>query len=199
VKVHVYTDIETLFGRASRLWMDTLLDAGHEVEFIDMGNSDAPLPNVGACDVNLLVAGIYALARFAKQGLPRHGKHVLWMFDPLTKNEASVHRHKAGLFDAVAPGLHAVMAMDASIERYVGQHFPALAAFYLPYLVAGRHVRAPLPEAQRSRDVILLGGDTPRRREAEKNFLDAASPLGSYGAACGALPATPAAPGHASA
>jgi hypothetical protein len=178
VKVHVYTDIDTLFGRASRLWMDTLLEAGHEVEFIDMGNStDAPLPNVGACDINLLVAGIYALPRFAKQGLPRHGKHVLWMFDPLTKNEASVHSHKASLFDALAPGLHAVMAMDTSIERYVAQHFPALATFYLPYLVAGKHVRAPLPEAQRSRGIILLGGDTPRRREAEKNFLGAASPL----------------------
>ena len=37
MKVHVYTDIDTLSGRASRLWMDTLLEAGHEVEFIDMG------------------------------------------------------------------------------------------------------------------------------------------------------------------
>jgi hypothetical protein len=41
------------------------------------------------------------------------------MFDPLTRDEATVHRHKAGLFDAIAPGLHAVMAMDASIERYL--------------------------------------------------------------------------------
>jgi hypothetical protein len=39
VKVHVYTAIDTLFGRASRPWMGTLLEAGHEVEFIDMGNS----------------------------------------------------------------------------------------------------------------------------------------------------------------
>jgi hypothetical protein len=178
VKVHVYTDIETLFGRASRLWMDTLLEAGHDVEFVDLGtNTDAPLPDVGAADVNVLVAGIYALPRFAKQGLPRHGKHVLWMFDPLTKNEASVHRHKAALFDALAPDLHAVMAMDASIERYIAQHFPALAAFYLPYLVADKHVRVPLAEAQRNRGIILLGGDTPRRREAEKHFLDSKAPL----------------------
>lgn len=48
MKVHIYTDIDTLFGRASRVWVDTLL-----------------------------VAGIYALPRFAKHGLPRHGKHVL--------------------------------------------------------------------------------------------------------------------------
>jgi hypothetical protein len=173
LKVHLYTDIDTLFGRASRLWMDVLVQAGHEVEFIDLGNStEAPLPDVGPCDVNLLVAGIYALPRFAKQGLPRHGKHALWMFDPLTRDaSATVHRHKAGLFDAVAPGLHAVMAMDASIERYLAQHFPALTTFRLPYLVADKHVRAPLAEAQRARDIIMLGGDTPRRRDAEKLFL----------------------------
>lgn len=178
MKVHVYTDIDTLFGRASRVWMDTLLEAGHDVEFIDLGtNTDAPLPNVGVADVNLLIAGIYALPRFAKHGLPRHGRHVLWMFDPLTKNEASVHRHKASLFDALAPTLHAVMAMDASIEHYVRQHFPALTAFYLPYLVAEKHMREPLPETQRNRGIVMLGGDTPRRREAEKHFLASAAPL----------------------
>lgn len=178
MKVHLYTDIDTLFGRAARLWMDVLLQAGHDVEYIDMGTStEAPLPEVGPCDLNLLVAGIYALPRFAKQGLPRHGKHALWMFDPLTRDaSATVHSHKAGLFDAVAPGLHAVMAMDASIERYAARHFPALATFRLPYLVAGKHVRAPLAEAERTRDIVMLGGDTPRRREAQKLFIAGAAP-----------------------
>lgn len=179
MKVHLYTDIDTLFGRASRLWMDVLLRAGHEVEFIDLGNStDAPLPDVGPSDVNLLIAGIYALPRFAKQGLPRHGKHLLWMFDPLTRDaSAVVHRHKADLFDAIAPGLHAVMAMDAPMGRYLHQHFPALPTFRLPYLVTGKHVRAPLPEAQRTRGIIMLGGDTPRRREAEGLFLAGPVPV----------------------
>lgn len=179
MRIHLYTDIDTLFGRAVRLWMDVLLQAGHEVEFIDMGNStEAPLPEVEPCDINLLIAGIYALPRFARQGLPRHGRHVLWMFDPLTRNaSATVHRHKAELFDAIAPGLHAVMAMDASMERYLARHFPALTTFNLPYLVADRQLRAPLPEAQRSRDIVMLGGDTARRREAERLFLANAPPL----------------------
>lgn len=179
MRIHLYTDIDTLFGRAVRLWMDVLLQAGHEVEFIDMGNStEAPLPEVGPCDINLLIAGIYALPRFARHGLPRHGKHVLWMFDPLTRNaSATVHRHKAELFDAIAPGLHAVMAMDASMERYLARHFPALTTFNLPYLVADRQLRAPLPEAQRSRDIVMLGGDTARRREAERLFLANTPPL----------------------
>jgi hypothetical protein len=179
LKVHLYTDIDTLFGRATRVWMDVLLQAGHEVEFIDLGYStDAPLPEVGPCDLNLLVAGIYALPRFAKQGLPRHGKHALWMFDPLTRDaSATVHRHKADLFDAIAPGLHAVMAMDAPMERYLKQHFPALPGFRLPYLVADKDVRAPLPEAQRTRGIVMLGGDTPRRREAERLFLAGTAPL----------------------
>lgn len=179
MRIHLYTDIDTLFGRALRLWMDVLLQAGHEVEFIDMGNStEAPLPEVEPCDINLLIAGIYALPRFARHGLPRHGRHVLWMFDPLTRNaSATVHRHKAELFDAIAPGLHAVMAMDASMERYLARHFPALTTFNLPYLVADRQLRAPLPEAQRSRDIVMLGGDTARRREAERLFLANAPPL----------------------
>ncbi|MEO7885829.1 glycosyltransferase [Polaromonas sp.] len=181
MKVHVYTDIDTLFGRASRLWMDVLLQAGHDVEFIDLGHStEAPLPEVGRCDVNLLIAGIYAFPRFAAQGLPRHGKHVLWMFDPLTRNaKAAVHRYKTDLFDAVAPGLHAVLAMDSSIARYVAQHFPAIPTHLLPYLVAKKHLRTPLTEVQRSRDIVMLGGDTPRRREAEQHFLASETPLGA--------------------
>jgi len=179
LRIHLYTDIDTLFGRAVRLWMDVLLQAGHEVEFIDIGAStEAPLPDAGPSDVNLLVAGIYALPRFAKHGLPQHGKHVLWMFDPLTRNaSATVHRHKAGLFDAIAPGLHAVMAMDASIERYLAQYFPALTTFRLPYLIADKHLRAPLPEADKTRDIVMLGGDTARRREAERLFLASAAPM----------------------
>jgi len=179
LRIHLYTDIDTLFGRAVRLWMEVLLQAGHEVEFIDMGNStEAPLPEVGPSDINLLVAGIYALPRFARHGLPRHGRHVLWMFDPLTRNaSATVHRHKAELFDAIAPGLHAVMAMDAAMERYLAQYFPSLTSLRLPYLVADKHVRAPLPEADRTRDIVMLGGDTARRREAERLFLAGANPL----------------------
>jgi len=179
LRIHLYTDIDTLFGRAVRLWMDVLLQAGHEVEFFDMGNStEAPLPDAGHSDINLLITGIYAFPRFAKRGLPRHGKHVLWMFDPLTRDaSATVHRRKAELFDAIAPGLHAVMAMDASIERYLAQHFPALATFRLPYLVADRHMRVPLSEVDRARDIVMLGGDTARRREAERLFLAAPAPL----------------------
>jgi hypothetical protein len=183
LRIHLYTDIDTLFGRAVRLWMDVLLQAGHEVEFIDLGTStDAPLPKVGPCDINLLIAGIYALPRFARHGLPRHGKHVLWMFDPLTRDaSATVHRHKAELFDAIAPGVHAVMAMDASIRRYIAQHFPALVTFHLPYLVADKHVREALPETSRSRDIVMLGGDTARRREAERLFLASpASPKAEF-------------------
>ncbi|MDB5963570.1 MAG: hypothetical protein JWQ72_70, partial [Polaromonas sp.] len=29
LKIHIYTDIDTLFGQAARLWMALLLDAGH--------------------------------------------------------------------------------------------------------------------------------------------------------------------------
>jgi len=80
-----------------------------------MGN-DEPLPKVGPSDANLLVAGIYATARFKKWGLPGPGKNVLWMFDPLThQQDAVAHNHKSADFDAIAPQLDAVIAMDTSI------------------------------------------------------------------------------------
>jgi Glycosyl transferases group 1 len=178
LNVHIYTDIDTLFGRAARLWMDVLLEAGHEAELIDLGAAtDQPLPDVGPCDINLLITGIYAMQRFSAFGLPRHGKHLLWMFDPLTKNEkATVHRPKTELFDALAPQLHAVMAMDASIERYIASHFPTLPVFRLPYLVAEKHIRAPLPESLRTRGAVMLGSETPGRRDMEARFLAAVPP-----------------------
>ena len=121
MKVHIYTDIDTLFGRACRIWMDVLLSAGHEVETIDLGTStSAPLPNLGHSDVNLLICGIYAFERFGQHGLPKGDKNILWMLDPLTSDSAAnVHNYKAGLFDAFANQLNAVIAMDAPIESYL--------------------------------------------------------------------------------
>ena len=96
MKVHIYTDLDMLFGRAARIWMEVLLEAGHEVEFVDLGaDVKEPLPELGPCDLNLLVVGIFAYRRFAQQGLPVHGRHLLWMFDPLTRDAgASVHTPK---------------------------------------------------------------------------------------------------------
>ncbi len=171
MKVHIYTDIDTLFGRACRIWMDVLLDAGHEVEYIDLGTeTQAPLPDAGAADINLLVTGIYAFERFGKHGLPR-GKNILWMLDPLTRNpDATVHGYKAGLFHAFAQKLDAVLAMDQPIEDYLRQHYPSLAVGQLPYLIADKHIRAPEPESARTSDVLFIGHPSPPREEAEARF-----------------------------
>jgi hypothetical protein len=180
--IHIHTDLDSLFGRACRLWMELLLAAGHEVELVNLGtDEDRPPPDLGPCDINLLIVGVYAMRRFGRFGLPRHGKHLLWMFDPLTRDDlATVHRHKTGLFDAIAPRLNAVMAMDAAIEAYVKRHFPALPVFRLPYLIAERFIRPPQPDSARRRDVLMLGGDTPRRREAEAFFLAAGRPPAEF-------------------
>ncbi|MDB5967484.1 MAG: hypothetical protein JWQ72_3984, partial [Polaromonas sp.] len=120
---------------------------------------------------------IYAFERFGRQGLPKLGKHILWMFDPLTANPAAtMHRHKTELFEAIAPQLHAVLAMDASIGQHVRQRFPELPVFRLPYLIAERLICQPLPEPSRERGIIMLGGDSPHRRQAERVFKAAAGP-----------------------
>lgn len=177
LKIHIYTDIDTLFGRACRIWMDVLLDAGHEVEYVDLGtDSESALPNVGMADVNMLVCGIYAFARFGKHGLPR-GKNVLWMLDPLTRNpDAAVHGYKAALFDAFAPQLDAVLAMDQPIENYLRAHHPSLAISQLPYMVADKHIRAPEPESARTGDVLFIGHPSPPREETEALFKDQGVP-----------------------
>ncbi len=190
MKIHIYTDIANLFGRACRVWMDVLLDAGHEVELVDIGmGKDTPLPEVGHSDVNLLVTGIYAFARFQTWGLPRHGKNILWMFDPLTRQEdAHMHSHKATAFDALAGGLHAVIAMDASIQQYVQRHHPRLATLQIPYLIANRNIHAPMAESERTGQVLFMGGKTARREAAEACFQASATPAefswaGLWGAA----------------
>ncbi len=178
MKIHVYTDIATLFGQACRVWMDVLLSAGHEAELIDMGmGNDQTLPDVGPSDINLLVIGIYALARFQTWGMPRHGKNVVWMFDPLTRQqEAVMHSYKAGAFDALASGLDAVIAMDASIAKYVERHHPQLATQQIPYMVAERNIKPPLAESDRTGYALFLGGKTERRAAAEEAFKASGTP-----------------------
>lgn len=151
--------------------MDVLLDAGHEVEYIDLGTgTQDPLPDVGVADVNLLIVGIYAFQRFGKHGLPR-GKNLLWMLDPLTRHpDATVHGHKAALFDAFAPQLDAVLAMDQPIEDYLRQHHPALAVSQLPYLVAEKHICAPQTETARQGGALFIGHPSPPRKLAETMF-----------------------------
>ncbi len=163
LKIHVYTDIDTLFGRACRLWVDVLLAAGHDVEFIDLGmDTQDPLPDVGLADLNLLVVGIYAFARFGRHGLPR-GKNILWMLDPLTRDPAAaVHGHKAALFDAFAPQLR--------------RHHPAMAVSQLPYLIADKHIRPPQPEAARAGGVVFIGHPSSPREEAEVLFRQQSVP-----------------------
>ena len=172
MKIHIYTDIATLFGQACRVWMDVVLAAGHEAEIIDIGmGNDAPLPEVGPSDINLLVAGIYATARFKTWGMPSRGKNVVWMFDPLTRQQDAVtHNFKSAAFDAIAPQLDAVIAMDASIAAYVQRHHPRLPTTQIPYLVASKSIMTPLAEPHRTEGVLFIGGRTSRRTAVDDDF-----------------------------
>ena len=179
MNVHIYTDIDTLFGRACRIWMDVLLSAGHEVEYVDLGTSTSvPLPNLDHSDINLLICGICAFERFGQHGLPKGGKNILWMLDPLTSDSAaSVHNYKATLFDVFANQLDAVIAMDAPIENYLHQHYPELPTFRIPYMVAEKHIRSPVPELDKALRAIFMGGTSPNRARAEQLFNAARVPV----------------------
>lgn len=159
--------------------MDVLLGAGHEVEYIDLGTStSAPLPNVGHSDINLLICGIYAFERFGHHGVPKGDKNILWMLDPLTSDSAAhVHNPKAGLFDAFANQLDAVIVMDAQIQRYLNQRYPGVATLRIPYMVAERHIRTPAPGLDRTGRAIFMGGTSPNRARAEQLFNAASVPV----------------------
>ncbi len=177
MKIHIYTDIHELFGPAAMAWMNDLLSCGHDVEYVDIGiGTDQLLPNVGACDVNLLVAGVFAFKRFKNCGFPKHGRNVLWMFDPLTRDDSSEHRYKAGLFDALAPGLHAVACMDDRILKYLSAHYPQLPAVRIPYLIAPATIATPDAGSQRNTPALWLGADNARRRHAAQLFKSAGVP-----------------------
>lgn len=152
--------------------MDMLVQAGHEVELVDLGmDNRAPLPEMGPASVNLIAAGIYAWKRFQTWGLPKHGKNVLWIFDPLTRNDTSImHRHKAAAFDAIAAQLDAVLAMNRPIADYLELHHPQLMALKIPYLIADKHIETPADETLRHRPVIFLGGQSAHRLQVESHF-----------------------------
>lgn len=174
MNIHVYTDIHPLFGAGAMVWVRTLLAAGHEVEYIDLGQqAESALPSVGPCDVNIMVAGIYAFERFNKAGLPAHGRHLFWLLDPLTHDAASSHHYKAGLVAALAPRIDAVAAMDASVADWLTQDHPGLYVETLPYLVDERTITPPLPEADRVHDILWIGSDNARRRHAARLFAQA--------------------------
>ena len=152
--------------------MNMLVQAGYEVELVDIGiDNSAPLPDVGPASVNLIAAGIYAWQRFQTWGMPKHGKNVLWLFDPLTRNDASImHRHKAAAFDAIAAQLDVVIAMNAPVANYLEQHHPRLLALKIPYLIADERINTPAHEAQRNKSVIFLGGQSSHRLKVESYF-----------------------------
>jgi len=171
MKIHVYTDIHQLFGASAMVWVHTLLAAGHDVEYIDIGMSTtAALPHVGPCDLNIIVAGIYAFERFGRLGLPAHGRHVFWLMDPLTRNSTSTHSYKAGLFDSLAPRIHAVAAIDTAMAAYLHENFQGLAVWHIPCLIAPVSIKPPPAETDRRLDVLWLGSDNPRRRHAARLF-----------------------------
>lgn len=177
MKIDIYTDIRELVGPGAMAWMDDLLSVGHEVEYVDIGiGTSQPLPDVGSCDINLLVTGVFAFKRFGNCGFPKHGRNVLWMFDPLTSDASSEHRYKADLFDALAPGLHAVAGMDGRILDYLAVHHPQLPAARIPYLIAPATITTPGVGPQRNIPALWLGADNVRRRHAAQLFTSAGVP-----------------------
>ena len=152
--------------------MDMLVQAGHDVELIDIGmDNDVPLPEVEPASVNLIAAGIYAWKRFHTWGMPKHGKHVLWLFDPLTRNDKSfMHRHKAAAFDAIAAQLDVALAMNTPIADYLELHHPRLATLKIPYLIADKRIAVPVAEMRRYKPVVFLGEQTHHRLQVESHF-----------------------------
>lgn len=152
--------------------MEMLVQAGHEVELVDLGmDNQTPLPDVGPASFNLIVSGIYAWNRFQTWGLPKHGKNVLWIFDPLTRNDASVmHRHKAIALDAIVAQFDAVVAMNTPIASYLELHHPQLVTLKIPYLIADKRIATPLGETLRRRPIIFLGGQSVHRLQVEAHF-----------------------------
>ncbi len=177
MKIHIYTDIHPLFGPAAMAWMGELLRLGHDVEYVDMGvGINNPLPDLGECDVNLLACGIFAFKRFSTVGFPRHGRHLLWLFDPLTRDDISEHRYKAALIDLLVPGLHAVACMDDSIMAYLARHFPSLPATRIPYVIAPGTIARPGDGLPRSIPALWLGTDNARRQHAARLFAQEGVP-----------------------
>src|SRR5438067_2204995 len=185
-KVVLYSTFGGLFGGMCRSWRDALERRGAAAEVLDLRNDwQGPLPVVDDADVNIHVAGAALLRVVGRHGLPRRGKNVLWMFEPLTDDPASEkHYHKSLLLAAVARRFDAFIGMDDRVVAYLRAHYPDVPTFRIPYTIDPGAITPPVAEGRRRIDVLWLARleRSARRRAAWGAFRQAGLPVRLVGA-----------------
>jgi hypothetical protein len=191
-KVILYTTFGGLFGGMCRSWRDALERGGHAAEVLDLRNEwQGPLPVVDGAGVNIHVGGTSLLRIVGRHGLPRTGKNVLWVFEPLTDDPASEkHYHKSLLLTAVARRFDAFIGMDDRVVAYLRAHYPDVPTFWIPYTIDREAITPPVAEDRRRIDILWLArlARSARRRAARDWFRRAGLAVrlvraGLYGAA----------------
>jgi glycosyltransferase involved in cell wall biosynthesis len=188
MKMQIYTCMQELFGRLCASWKIEFDNLGHNAEVLELPRGyDGILPCAEDVDINLLIGGVSMFFPLVRSGFPKHGRHVLWMFEPLpADDESQIHAYKRKLFDAICRDLNAVICIDPMTLHYVGIKCPSVLTAEIPYTINPQLIRAPLPERERNHEIIHVGLPSPRRKRAQLTFLESGVPArfiydGCYG------------------
>lgn len=172
-EISIYIDAPALFGRMAYHWAERLSNIGHKVNTynVEINFKPPPLKQFSNSDINLYIAGIFTLIALKQHGFPNKGKNVLWMFDPLTDDpKAKNHLYKAELFKASAAGFDVVIGMNSFITDYVRTYYPNITTEVVPYILGENELRRPLPDAERTTNILHLGRLSERRVALGNHF-----------------------------
>lgn len=154
-------------------------------------NWSKPLPTIEETDISVFTGGLSMLWMLAVHGLPKTGKNIIWMFEPLIETnifaetvrkiirrfksfmgiEASdFHYGKTKTMNAIGQKLDAIVGFNSLVTKYAERHFPTVPVIEIPYTVDPQHIISPLPEAERHIDILQLGRRSSRREQAERLF-----------------------------
>jgi hypothetical protein len=172
MKIVMYCKMD-LYRPICESWRAIFMQHGHEAELLDIPREwTGKLTEIEDSSINLFMGGISMFGPFLRSGFPASGKNVIRIFEPLTLDPgATYHYPKTLEFNKCAAGFDALIAMDAQIARYCETHFPQSKTYLLPHSINEDLICDPLPEAQRSIDILCLGHESARRLAAEKHLL----------------------------
>ncbi len=172
MKIVMYCKMD-LYRPICESWRAIFMRHGLEAEFLEIPREwTGKLPEVEDSSINLFMGGISMFWPFSRSGFPAHGKNVIWIFEPLTLDPgAAYHYPKTLEFNKSAAGFDALIAMDGQIARFCETHFPQSKTYLLPHSISEDLVCDPLPEAQRSIDILCLAHESARRAAAARDIV----------------------------
>jgi hypothetical protein len=194
MKVAIYTSFRPIFNRLCESWRSVFIRHGIACETVTLEKGlHGALPLVADADVHLYIGGLSMLEILAakyrrlhwpqrlfttflqeksdtQRDRPSSVRHVLWLFEAMTDRTDSIFAIPTRCMMKCVHWFDLVLTMDHLSHEYLSRKFPSMPLAEMPFMIAEEYVRTPLPENERTCDILMLGRATRRRRHAEALF-----------------------------